>query len=156
MSSNKYYGIYQGVVTDIKDPEKRGRLKVICPEVLGGDEESAWCDPMIPVAYDRGGDFCMPEVQEMVWIMFIAGDIDRPVWLGGWWSESMSPLGDNYSNVDRVRIISYSDCTITLKNGTININVGEGDFDLKIENGKVMVKGNLTVDGNIYANNLTD
>lgn len=156
MSSNNYYGIYQGVVTDIKDPEKRGRLKVICPEVLGGDEESAWCDPMIPVAYDRGGDFCMPEVQEMVWIMFIAGDIDRPVWLGGWWSEAMSPLGDNYSNVDKVRIISYSDCTITLKNGTININVGEGDFDLKIENGKVIVKGNLTVDGNIYANNLTD
>ena len=29
----KYYGIYQGVVTNISDPEKRGRLKVKCPDV---------------------------------------------------------------------------------------------------------------------------
>lgn len=160
MSSVTYLGIYQGVVSDIKDPEKRGRIKVICPEVLG-DEESAWCDPVVPVAYDNGGDFCIPEIEEMVWVMFIAGDVDKPVWLGGWWSEETSPLGENYSNVDKIRIISYSNCTITLKNGTIRINVGEGDFDLEITDGKVKVQGNLEVDGNIsvkgnvYASNIS-
>lgn len=149
MAKNYYYGVYQGVVTNINDPEKRGRIKVICPEVLGGDEESAWCDPLVQVAYDNGGDFCIPEVEEMVWIMFIAGDIDRPVWTGGWWQEEMTPLGENYSSVDKLRIISYSDCTITMKEGTIDINVGEGDCDLKIEDGKVTINGNVKVNGKI-------
>ena len=83
MSDNKYYGIYQGVVSNIKDTEKRGRIKVQCPDVLG-EVESAWCDPVIQVAYDGGGDFCMPAVEETVWIMFIAGDANRPVWFGNW------------------------------------------------------------------------
>lgn len=154
MSETLYYGIYQGIVTNLKDPEKRGRIKVKCPDVLGSDEESAWCDPMVPVAYDNGGDFCIPAKDEAVWLMFIAGDSNRPVWLGGWWQSNMTPLGSNYSNVDKTRIISYSDCTITLKEGTISINVGEGDFDLKITDGKVSVKGDLEVSGNITSKSL--
>ena len=147
----KYYGIYQGVVTNISDPEKRGRLKVKCPDVLGGSTESAWCDPMIPVAYDNGGDFCMPAKDETVWLMFIAGDANRPVWLGGWWQKNMTPLGSTYSNIDSVRIISYADCTITMKDGTININVGAGVCDLKIEHNTVTVDGNLVVKGKVSA-----
>ena len=147
----KYYGIYQGVVTNISDPEKRGRLKVKCPDVLGGSTESAWCDPMIPVAYDNGGAFCMPAKDETVWLMFIAGDANRPVWLGGWWQKNMTPLGSTYSNVDSVRIISYADCTITMKDGTININVGAGVCDLKIEHNTVTVDGNLVVKGKVSA-----
>lgn len=154
MSETLYYGIYQGIVTNLKDPEKRGRIKVKCPDVLGDDEESAWCDPMVPVAYDNGGDFCIPAKDEAVWLMFIAGDSNRPVWLGGWWQKNMSPLGSNYSSVDKTRIISYSDCTITLKEGTISINVGEGDFDLKIADGKVSVKGDLEVSGKITSKSL--
>ena len=147
----KYYGIYQGVVTNISDPEKRGRLKVKCPDVLGGSTESAWCDPMIPVAYDNGGDFCMPAKDETVWLMFIAGDANRPVWLGGWWQKNMSPLGSTYSSVDSIRFISYADCTITMKDGTININVGDGVCDLKIEHNTVTVDGNLVVKGRVSA-----
>ena len=151
MAESKYYGIYQGVVTNIKDPEKRGRIKVKCPEVFGNDIESAWCDPMVPVAYDNGGDFCIPAKEEMVWLMFISGDSNRPVWLGGWWQKNMTPLGSTYSNVDSVRIISYADCTITMKDGTININVGAGVCDLKIEHNTVTVDGNLVVKGKVSA-----
>ena len=85
MAESKYYGLYQGIVTSISDPEKRGRIKVKCPDVLGGNTESAWCDPLVPVAYDGGGDFCMPAINETVWLQFIAGDANKPVWLGGWW-----------------------------------------------------------------------
>lgn len=146
MAENKYYGIYQGIVTNINDTEKRGRIKCQIPDVLGGDTESAWCDPMIPVAYDYGGDFCIPEKNEAVWLMFIAGDPNRPVWLGGWWQKKMSPMGNNY-NPKGVRIINYADCTITLKEGIININVGEGVCDLEIVHNQVTVKGNLVVTG---------
>lgn len=154
MAESKYYGLYQGVVTNIKDPEKRGRIKVKCPDVLGGETESAWCDPLVTVAYDNGGDFCIPEKDELVWLQFIAGDANKPVWLGGWWQKNKSPLGSNYSDVDKVRIISYADCTITLKNGTININVGEGVCDLKIEHNQVTVDGDLVVKGKVSANSV--
>ena len=147
MKDNKYYGIYQGVVSSIKDTEKRGRIKIKCPDVLG-ETESAWCDP---VAYDGGGDFCMPALNETVWVMFIDGDANRPVWLGNWWQEDMTPLGKNYKNIDKLRIISYADCTITMKDGVININVGEGECDLRIEHNQVTVLGNLVVQGSITA-----
>ena len=150
MATNKYYGLYQGVVTNIEDPEKRGRIKVKCPSLLG-KTESAWCDPLVQVAYDNGGDFCIPTVDETVWLQFIAGDINKPVYMGGWWQKKMTPLGDNYSDVDKVRIISYADCTITMRDGIININIGEGTCDLKIENGTVTVDGDLIVNGKITA-----
>lgn len=149
MAEKKYYGLYQGIVTNINDPEKRGRIKVRCPEVLGGTTESAWCDPLVPIAYDNGGDFCIPAKDEAVWLQFIAGDVNRPVWQGGWWSKNKTPLGNNYTDLDKVRIISYADCTITMKEGIININVGEGVCDLKIENNKVTIDGNLEVKGNL-------
>lgn len=149
MAESKYYGMYQGIVTNNNDPEKRGRIKVKCPEVLGGNTESAWCDPVVEVAYDNGGDFCIPAKEEGVWIAFLAGDANRPVYFGGWWQDKMTPLGNNYTNIDKVRIISYADCTITLKEGIININVGAGVCDLKIEHNRVTVDGNLTVKGNI-------
>ena len=149
MSEKKYYGLYQGIVTNIQDTEKRGRIKVKCPDVLGGEVESAWCDPLVPVAYDNGGDFCLPTKDEAVWLLFISGDPNRPVWLGGWWQKEKTPLGSNYSDIDKIRIINYADCTITMKNGTIDINVGEGVCDLKIEHNKVTVKGDLVVEGNM-------
>lgn len=155
MAETKYYGLYQGVVTNTDDPEKRGRIKVKCPDVLGGSTESAWCDPLVPVAYDNGGDFCIPAKDETVWLQFIAGDANRPVWQGGWWQKDMTPLGANYSNIDKVRIISYADCTITMQDGKIDINIGAGSCDLRIEDGKVTIKGNLSVEGSIKANSVS-
>ena len=151
MAESKYYGLYQGIVVDIKDPEKRGRIRVKCPDVLGGSTKSAWCDPLVPVAYDNGGDFCIPSLEETVWIQFIAGDANRPVYMGGWWQKNMTPLGKNYSDVDLIRIINYADCTIKMQDGRIDINVGEGAFDLSIQNGKVTVVGELEVQGALTA-----
>ena len=121
MSDNKYFGIYQGIVSNIKDTEKRGRIKVQCPDVLG-EVESAWCDPVIPVAYDGGGDFCMPAVEETVWIMFIAGDANRPVWFGNWWQKEMTPIGTNYVKLDDTRIISYKDFSIVVHEHDVTIS----------------------------------
>lgn len=154
MAERRYYGIYPAIVCNVKDDEKRGRIKVICPEILGDEEESAWCEPCVPVAYDNGGDFCLPQIDEAVWVMFVDGDPNEPVYLGGWWQENMTPLGNNYSKLGDFRVISYADCTIVMKNGVININVGEGTADLVIKDNSVTVKGNLIVEGNVTANNI--
>lgn len=148
--SKIYVGFYKGIVSNTNDPEKRGRIKCLIPDVLGGKIESAWCNPCVPVAYDRGGDFCLPQKKETVWIAFEKGDPNFPVYLGGWWQKNVTPLGDNYgSDREKVRIISYADCTITLKDGIININVGAGTADLKIQHNKVTILGELEVQGNV-------
>lgn len=144
----QYFGVYQGVVTNIQDEEKRGRIKCKIPDVLK-DKESAWCDPMVTVAYDYCGDFCIPLVNEMVWIMFIAGDPNRPVYFGGWWQKNRSPIGETYTGLDDLRIINYANCTIIMKKDIITINIGEGTGDLEIKDGKVTVYGDLTVTGHI-------
>lgn len=146
--AKQYFGMYQSIVTNVKDPEKRGRIKVTIPEILDDTTESAWCEPCVPVAYDSGGDFCIPQVDEAVWVQFIAGDINRPVYLGGWWSENKTPLGSSYTNLDKTRIISFNDCTITLTSDKIEISVKDG-VDLEIKDKKVTVKGDLSVTGNL-------
>ena len=64
---SKYYGKYRAIVVDVNDPEKRGRIKVQCPKVLG-DAKSAWCQPCVPYAYEKGGDFVLPKLNDFVWI----------------------------------------------------------------------------------------
>lgn len=116
-----YYGIYHGIVTNIQDPEKRGRIKVKIPSVLGADVESAWCDPVIPVAYDGGGDFCLPQVNEAVWVQFLEGNVNRPLYLGGWWQKEQSPLDGSYDRLDDTRIVSYKDFKVTIHEGESTI-----------------------------------
>lgn len=149
MAENKYYGLYQGVVTNIKDPEKRGRIKVKCPEVLGADTESAWCDPLVPVAYDNGGDFCIPAKNEMVWLQFIAGDANRPVYLGGWWQEKMTPLGNTYIKLDNTRIISYKDFSIVIHKNEVTISNNKGSNKIKMSDSGILIESDkdITIKG---------
>ena len=156
MPKKMYYGIYQGIVTDTKDPEKRGRIKILCPDVLDSKVESAWCDPCVPIAYDNGGDFCLPQIDEAVWVMFIGGDSNKPVYMGGWWRKDKTPFGTGYDKgADTTRIISYADCTITMIDGKITINVGETNTNITIEDGAVSIVGNVEVKGTIKANSVT-
>ena len=140
MAENKYYGLYQGVVTNIKDPEKRGRIKVKCPEVLGAETESAWCDPLVPIAYDNGGDFCLPAKNEMVWLQFIAGDANKPVYLGGWWQEKMTPLGNTYTKLDNTRIISYKDFSIVVHKNEVTISNNKGSNKIKMSDSGILIE----------------
>ena len=56
MADVKYYGKYRAKVVDVNDPERRGRIRVQCPSVLG-THKSAWCEPCIPYATDFAGDY---------------------------------------------------------------------------------------------------
>lgn len=143
----KYYGIYQGFVTSIQDPEKRGRIKCTCPEVLD-TSESGWCEPCFPNARDSGGDFYLPPLEEGVWIMFIDGDVDRPVYLGGWWSDNSTPLGTSYTNLLNARIISHKGTLIVLDDDGISVSIGTTPI-LTIEDDKVTIHCDLKVEGTI-------
>jgi phage protein D/phage baseplate assembly protein gpV len=74
-----------GVVTDNRDPEDLGRVKVRFPW-LSDSDESAWARVASPMAGPRRGLFFLPEVDDEVLVGFEHGDIHRPLVLGGLWN----------------------------------------------------------------------
>jgi uncharacterized protein involved in type VI secretion and phage assembly len=81
---NRYYGVYRGTVVNNIDPMQLGRIQAIAPDV-GGDTPSTWAMPCAPITGKQMGVFMVPQVGSGVWLQFEAGDLDRPVWIGGWW-----------------------------------------------------------------------
>ena len=83
----KRYGKYRGIVTDNKDPQKRGRLKVSVPSVLA-EQDTDWALPCMPYGgTHQHGMFMVPEVEAQVWVEFEEGDINRPIWVGTFWQQ---------------------------------------------------------------------
>jgi len=79
------YGKYRAFVVDNEDPEKRGRLRLYIPSVLG-DAESGWALPCFPFGGGPSyGWFAVPEIEAQVWAEFEEGDISRPIWTGVFW-----------------------------------------------------------------------
>lgn len=83
-----FYGKYRGFVVDNADPENLGRLKLKVPSVLGTDVVTGWALPCSPYAGSANqGMLFIPEVDSGVWVEFEEGDLEFPVWVGGFWSK---------------------------------------------------------------------
>jgi hypothetical protein len=83
----KYYGLYQGTVVNNVDPMQRGRLQLIVPDVHSLIP-TTWAEPSTPLAGPTGppmGVYMVPPPGTGVWVMFQAGDPDKPVWVGCRW-----------------------------------------------------------------------
>lgn len=79
---DEYFGIYRGVVTGTTDEEGLLRLKVRIPSITGdGEFSNVW--PCVPPANNLTTRV-LPKVGDPIWIMFEAGDVDHPVWMGTW------------------------------------------------------------------------
>jgi len=85
--SDKFPGIYRGIVMDNADPLQYGRAKVKIYPMLA-DVETAnlpWSVPMYPIFEGAGtgiGYFAVPDVGTNVFVMFEQGDIYQPVYIG--------------------------------------------------------------------------
>ena len=88
--TTRYLGRYRGEVLDVEDPKSIGRVKVKVPEVLG-DVDSGWALPAFAVSGDGSGIYAVPPVGAGVWVEFEAGDLSRPVWVGGWHKDGGLP-----------------------------------------------------------------
>lgn len=91
---DRFYGKYEGVITNVDDPLEIGRVRVKVPAVLGEEVESGWALPCAP--YGGGKDrglFFLPEVGDTVWVEFAAGDPSRPIWVGTFWGAPDSAGG---------------------------------------------------------------
>ncbi len=89
---NRFYGKYRGFVVDNADPEKRGRIRVKVPSVIGDEVVSGWALPCAPYGGTPDvGAFFIPEVEAGVWVEFEMGLVEYPIWVGTFWSK---PGGD--------------------------------------------------------------
>jgi phage protein D/phage baseplate assembly protein gpV len=81
------------VVTNVRDPNDQGRVKVKFPW-LSDSEESAWARLVSPMAGPTRGLQLVPEVDDEVLVVFEHGDPNHPLVIGGLWNgQDATPLG---------------------------------------------------------------
>ncbi|GLZ39459.1 type IV secretion protein Rhs [Actinokineospora sp. NBRC 105648] len=82
-------GVVCAVVTNVADPDKKGRVKVALPW-LAANYESDWARVAHPGAGRRSGTLFSPEVGDEVLVGFEFGDPRRPYVLGGLLNDNTS------------------------------------------------------------------
>ncbi|WP_430391771.1 phage baseplate assembly protein V [Dyella sp. 20L07] len=68
------FGLYRASVRNNVDPLERGRLEVDVPNLFASP---VWAEACVP-----SKQFCTPNIGDGVWLMFEAGVVDYPVWIG--------------------------------------------------------------------------
>jgi uncharacterized protein involved in type VI secretion and phage assembly len=86
----EFPGVVTAVVTDIKDDEKLGRVKVQY-DWLGEKMVSFWARVARPSAGTNYGMVWFPDVQEEVLVAFEHGDINFPIVIGSMWNAKNKP-----------------------------------------------------------------
>ena len=101
--SNRY-GVEVGIVTNVQDPQKLGRIKVQLPRLPGGPE-SDWARVAQPAAGAGRGFYWLPEVGDEVLIAFELGQANRPYVIGALWNGKDKPMKDAYADDNSTRMI---------------------------------------------------
>ena len=89
-ANSSFYGKYRGTVLFNIDPELRGRITCLVPDVLG-IVPSTWAEPCTPLAGPTGpamGVYMVPPIGAGVWVEFEQGDPDFPIWSGCRWGSA--------------------------------------------------------------------
>jgi uncharacterized protein involved in type VI secretion and phage assembly len=83
----RWFGLYPAVVSDLMDPDSKGRIKVTFPSFgQAGESVTAWATLLTPYADDNQGFEVLPEVGSQVVVAFEAGDPTRPYIVGACWN----------------------------------------------------------------------
>ncbi len=158
-------GVTVGVVTDIDDPEKLGRLKVRIINRDSSDYETGFIRVMTPMTGKKWGAFCFPEVGDEVLVAFNQGDINRPYVLGSLWNKNYKPpttienqkndirmiktksgheiVFDDTSKKEKIDIKTPKELTVTLEDEkekiTIKDKQGKNIITIDSKNGEISV-----------------
>jgi uncharacterized protein involved in type VI secretion and phage assembly len=96
------YGLHYGVVCQNKDPDNLDRVKIRMPWLDFGDvDQTHWAQLMTPMEGKKFGWYTLPDIDDVVVVMFIGGDFSQPVIVGGVWSTpdfSPEPNEDGKNN----------------------------------------------------------
>ena len=113
-----WLGVYPALVTDIKDPDNQGRVKIKLP--WSPDGAGASCELWARLATMMGGNnrgtWFIPDVDDEVLVAFEGGQTLRPYVIGALWNGQDSPPEqmDGSGNNDKKVICSRNGVKITL------------------------------------------
>lgn len=162
-SESKIYGVVVGIVTNNKDPEELGRVKVKLPRI-SGEDESHWARITSFMAGKERGAFFLPEVNDEVLVAFEHGDINMPHVIGSLWNGVDKPPETNSDGKNNIRVIKSrsghiirlndkggeekieiidksekNSIEISTKDNKITIKT-EKDIEIKAPNGKLVIE----------------
>ncbi|HEY1370511.1 MAG TPA: phage baseplate assembly protein V [Gaiellaceae bacterium] len=162
--TQRIYGVVTAVVTNNKDPDKLGRVKLKFPWLIDS-EESWWARVVAPMAGKDRGVYFLPEVDDEVLVAFEHGDPRYPYVVGALWSSNRTPpeTNDDGKNNHRTvksrsgHIVRFDDTdgeekieildrsgknsiVVSSKDNTLTIKA-DGDITIESTNGKVKLSG---------------
>jgi hypothetical protein len=136
-TQSRYYGKYRGLVTDVNDPDKLGRIKATVDSITQG-KELEWAFPVVPFAGAAHGLLLLPKVGDGVWIEFEAGVLSRPLWTGCWWGKGDLPS----PNGPKKRfLITEEGLQILLDDDTKTLQLKHpGGGEITMKNNSILIK----------------
>lgn len=132
--AGRIYGVAVGIVTNNRDPERRGRVRVKFPW-LSDREESFWARQAVLLAGANTGTFFVPAVGDEVLVAFERGDINRPYIVGSLWNGKDTPPIEKHSSERTLgRIRTRSGHTITMDDspGARGITIEDGSGECRV------------------------
>jgi uncharacterized protein involved in type VI secretion and phage assembly len=107
----RWFGVFVGLVTDLRDPDGLGRVKIRLPWApdSDGSRYEAWARVATFMAGKNRGSWFVPDVDDEVLVAFDGGDPRIPYVLGGLWNGKDSPpasmdgAGQNQTKLIRSR-----------------------------------------------------
>ncbi|HEX2205765.1 MAG TPA: phage baseplate assembly protein V [Longimicrobium sp.] len=161
--STKTDAIVIGVVQELDDPQKLGRVRVRFPHLA--DQISQWARIATLMAGADRGSLFRPEPEDEVLVAFLHGDPAQPYVIGALWNESDTPpenggAAENHLRTLKTRsghVLRFDDTPGEEKievissdeKQRITIDVGGQKVSVEADQGDVLVKtgtGNVEVD----------
>jgi phage baseplate assembly protein V len=164
-TDGRFTGVAMAIVTNNKDPDGLGRVKVKLPW-LDDRFESDWARVVTAMAGAGRGLYWLPEVNDEVLVAFEHGRLDALYVLGGLWNGKDRPPTDNADGKNDVRVLKsrsghvirltdtdgdekieiidktgQDSIVVSAKEKTITITA-DADVTIKSGNGKLKLSGN--------------
>lgn len=167
----RWYGVLPALVTDIRDPDAQGRVKVTLPwsPDAQGARYEGWARLATLMGGHNRGSWFVPDVDDEVLVAFEQGDPRRPYVLGGLWNgrdkapASMDGGGRNHLKVlrsrngvtltlddqdgqERLLLQTPGGQTITLRDGPGAVTIEDGNGNaVKLEASGITVTASAKV-----------
>jgi phage protein D len=151
-------GVVVAQVSDNRDPEDRGRVRLTFPW-LSDDFVTDWARTVQPGAGDRRGALVVPEVGDEVLVAFEQGSFQRPYVIGGLYNgvdvpaDGEVPLVDHSSGaVNRRSVVSRTGHRLDLveaANGPQGVRLRTGDGKLTLDLDQQQTRVTVHSDGTV-------